>query len=669
MLTFYKMQQGDAWLLSAGIHGGGLPNVPEVKINQNKAWCHHRKESFPIWHRPYLWEFEKQMQKFDPRPDPNNPLMLPYWDWSTPGINHTPPSWVYQERVTLKIDGVDKTVINPLFSGPSKDHARTGDGSRTRRATTLDTSGVQSASDDIFETLQEDNYPEFSHLNNPVSLETPHGTIHVAVGGNGDMGDVSRAAFDPIFWFHHCNVERLLYSWQKMNPRLLPKDTNASLAPFPPRNQHGVNGLQSWSNNTNKYSVSSEWFDINTLDYTFDKLASAPDRGNQMRARKRYVVFWDVPHPMQSILIKVHIREKGSPKLKYSLVDERKDPSFAGVITIFAFNRHTTDGFCDECNVQAPTAYSLDVTDFLDNMNLKNKTETLDTVDIEVRIQNAGGEDVDLNKIFKGQKFPAADLLWENEFLADAIDTSKLQNSNSRDVKLLRQFLEYYGYTSGGSLKDLNAGLRKFQESWGLKADGILGEVTQKQIFKARSANSDVNDDTEPILLNKLKNKQTKFKYTVTDVDEDLVDVTKPDLGLSDLLHVLDACFAAWANPLSEKLGEKVSFEYVEPTADGIDIEISWQLFDGVGGTLGYASSKEGLVGCSIQLDRAERWTLNNKEEYSLQPVVTHEIGHLFGLHHENKESTIMFPYYRPDVLAPRDVDVDAVVAKFKAHH
>ncbi len=65
-------------------------------------------------------------------------------------------------------------------------------------------------------------------------LESPHNHIHLAVGGfevpgqgeagkihgaNGDMGENNTAAMDPIFFFHHCNVDRMFWLWQKQNGR------------------------------------------------------------------------------------------------------------------------------------------------------------------------------------------------------------------------------------------------------------------------------------------------------------------------------------------------------------------------------------------------------------------------------------------------------------------
>jgi len=341
-----------------------------------------------------------------------------------------------------------------------------------------------------------------------------------------------------------------------------------------------------------------------------------------------------------------------------------QDPAYAGSICIFAFNRFGDDGFCEECNKQADIAYTVDVTDFLDKLGLRNKKETLDSIDVEVVIRDVDGQDIDIAANFK-KPFPKADLLWENEFFADSIDFGKITDTSKRDVQRVRAFLEYYGYSAGAGSKNLNDALKKFQTAYGLEADGILGPVTQAFVSRPRSANSDHKDDCPAILLNKLRKDRYKILYTVTDVDDDLVDVNAADLGLHRLVVVLQAAFQAWAKPLGEKIGHVIHFEYVEPDHKNIDLEITWVTFDGIGGTLGYADGHRGKVAkCSIQLDRSERWTLDNNLPYSVQPVITHEVGHLFGLHHENDESTIMFPYYRNDFVTVPAKDIEAVAKR-----
>jgi tyrosinase len=61
-------------------------------------------------------------------------------------------------------------------------------------------------------------------------LEQPHNNIHLATGGfdvpgvfdaspiagaNGDMGENDTAGLDPIFFFHHCFIDRVFWLWQK----------------------------------------------------------------------------------------------------------------------------------------------------------------------------------------------------------------------------------------------------------------------------------------------------------------------------------------------------------------------------------------------------------------------------------------------------------------------
>ncbi len=95
--------------------------------------------------------------------------------------------------------------------------------------------------------LKAPNYTVFSNTtsaaawgdNNPpeVALESPHNKIHLAVGGydvpassapdqpdlsvirgaNGDMGENDTAGLDPIFFFHHCFIDRVFWLWQQAN--------------------------------------------------------------------------------------------------------------------------------------------------------------------------------------------------------------------------------------------------------------------------------------------------------------------------------------------------------------------------------------------------------------------------------------------------------------------
>jgi hypothetical protein len=57
--------------------------------------------------------------------------------------------------------------------------------------------------------LKFDDYAIFSgNLDNFL-----HGIVHVRVGNARGMGSVPWAANDPVFWLHHCNIDRLWASW------------------------------------------------------------------------------------------------------------------------------------------------------------------------------------------------------------------------------------------------------------------------------------------------------------------------------------------------------------------------------------------------------------------------------------------------------------------------
>ncbi|KAF8596473.1 Di-copper centre-containing protein [Ceratobasidium sp. AG-I] len=49
-------------------------------------------------------------------------------------------------------------------------------------------------------------------------IEQPHNRVHLVVGGLGHMGENDAAGFDPIFYLHHCNVDRLLSFWEHIYP-------------------------------------------------------------------------------------------------------------------------------------------------------------------------------------------------------------------------------------------------------------------------------------------------------------------------------------------------------------------------------------------------------------------------------------------------------------------
>jgi len=108
--------------------------------------------------------------------------------------------------------------------------------------------------EDIDRILELDNF--FSFGSGPLgnhffgALENIHNLIHNFSGGmnpnyngstppmdvdnpqNGDMVNAGRTAFDPIFWGHHANVDRLWDEWQQRHVKLGPDDPDDILPPW-----------------------------------------------------------------------------------------------------------------------------------------------------------------------------------------------------------------------------------------------------------------------------------------------------------------------------------------------------------------------------------------------------------------------------------------------------
>ncbi|KAJ6103635.1 Concanavalin A-like lectin/glucanases superfamily [Penicillium sp. IBT 16267x] len=61
---------------------------------------------------------------------------------------------------------------------------------------------------------------ENQEVTNDINIEYLHNNIHGWVGGdlNGHMSQIPVATFDPMFWLHHCNIDRIFALWQALNP-------------------------------------------------------------------------------------------------------------------------------------------------------------------------------------------------------------------------------------------------------------------------------------------------------------------------------------------------------------------------------------------------------------------------------------------------------------------
>lgn len=175
------------------------------------AYCSHGAPGFFTWHRAYLMAFENALRVLGCQ------VTLPYWDWSSGPSTGVPAAC----RLATYVNRVGATVANPLYSGP-----RPAGGQTDRRAD-IDTT----AYDDLATGAQAAmTAATFTSFQNQVS--GVHGSVHGRTGG--DMGSVPTAGYDPIFYLHHANVDRLWADWQVTHPGPLPAaEASFQLQPFP----------------------------------------------------------------------------------------------------------------------------------------------------------------------------------------------------------------------------------------------------------------------------------------------------------------------------------------------------------------------------------------------------------------------------------------------------
>jgi tyrosinase len=194
----------------AGIHGLPLP-----------ISCQHgNADLFLPWHRAYLYFFERALRDFV------GGIGHPFWDWT---VTRSVPDAYSAEQDP---DGRD----NPLHHG-TVDPVAIQQGQNANPPLNLPAQTVRQpgqpgtalpSADSIRDTLTVDDFFTFSN-----ELESWHGDVHIWVGGH--MRLVPVAAFDPIFWAHHTQIDRLWRLWQLRHtaPSFTSAFLNTALPPFP----------------------------------------------------------------------------------------------------------------------------------------------------------------------------------------------------------------------------------------------------------------------------------------------------------------------------------------------------------------------------------------------------------------------------------------------------
>lgn len=161
----------------------------------NTCQAHHPgdvEDYFLPWHRMYVYFFEQIVRQVSGRPE----FTLPYWNYSTSDMairGVIPPEF--------------GTAGSALFVDKRNPGVNAGQPIQGTNQSALSLAA-----------LGECKYSPTGNLvagfNQALDFGL-HGNIHVLTGNGQNMGSVPWAAGDPVFWAHHCQIDRLWASWNR----------------------------------------------------------------------------------------------------------------------------------------------------------------------------------------------------------------------------------------------------------------------------------------------------------------------------------------------------------------------------------------------------------------------------------------------------------------------
>jgi len=170
---------------------GIVDQTPPDSIAQTVwATCQHsggtqdeQAQNFFLWHRMYLYYFEKVLQWASG----DSTLRLPYWNYTDPTQEAIPAAFL------------DK---NSVLYDEKRDPGMNA-GTQT----------LNPNSTDIDNAMKMNVYLDYEF-----NIERHiHGYVHCTVGPTcpvAHMGDVPVAGGDPVFYSHHANIDRLFACWE-----------------------------------------------------------------------------------------------------------------------------------------------------------------------------------------------------------------------------------------------------------------------------------------------------------------------------------------------------------------------------------------------------------------------------------------------------------------------
>jgi tyrosinase len=266
-----------------------LPYEPRDANFRNGA---HRGPAFLPWHREFLMQLEQELRTIEPT------TFIPYWDWTADAKLPDPtsaPIWSDDFMGGNGLESDEWRVQSGPFahSGgkwavpPLPDDGLPGPGLKRQFAVILPSLPIEedlklAVAEIFYDTPNYDRSPFTIGFRNRLEgwvtqrgdsrVKTPgsqlHNRVHLWVGGN--MAPMT-SPNDPVFFLHHCFVDKVWADWQAVQ-----RVENPDAAPHYAPERNGPPGhnlddqLKPWTRTVR------DVLDIATLGYEYEQTPSGP---------------------------------------------------------------------------------------------------------------------------------------------------------------------------------------------------------------------------------------------------------------------------------------------------------------------------------------------------------------------------------------------------------
>ena len=653
-----QMISNGEWFRIAGYHG--WPS------NGGRGYCAHRAEHFPGWHRAYLLEMETALMKADQEVGNDGNIAHPYWDFSSYEIEVDEKKIVVPEVIYEQF-GPEFRFSDEFFQGQTDgrlyDIGFRGLRDPAQLSMRLDSSSIM---DNVRNCLDLNaNFEHWMHASTEnrrrVSVETPHNNCHNALGF--PLTSLSYAAFHPMFWLLHCNVDRIYQAYVEARgvercKEDIFKHQNAAA-------QFGNTNLMEEDLDPFKKPNGEPFRILDTLStidygYSYDRLPPIP--GQSLRELPTYILFPNVDvvyklidrdGNMKSfslhlfVIPKAAFSESESSSVLPTLDDVRsyfESSYYAGIVGAFAGKGPK----CKNCAETKPVNLQKDITAKLTKLGVSSRHDVI----VRTIAEDELGEICMLEelqaKYGENCYIPAASIVgpvFENQE-----DSFAKTNDSAFDshVQQLQKVLAKFGYDTGeidgifGTQTE--SAVTTFQNLAGLTSDGVVGPITKRQLV------APLNDGVPHT-----SGGGDKQVFPPGSTVKYFIGPTTAGLNDSQFAGVIASCLSQWAAVTS------LNFEPIDNRSDamltilfGTASEGDSDLlhFDGPGGELARC------IDTTVTFDSSERydstkilsssvimcltfsfysWALradqcSSSDHFNIEAVALHEIGHALVL-------------------------------------